>query len=78
MVVLDFVFIPAMGIVGAAIAFDLSLLVGLTVSAAVYNSTARRPGALLALIPRVSDFVQLILAPWQMVRHFRIQKDRAH
>lgn len=77
MVVLDFVFIPPLGIVGAAIAFDLSLLVGLGVSTAVYNSTARRPRALLALVPRLPDFVQLVVAPWQMVRHFRSQS-RAH
>jgi O-antigen/teichoic acid export membrane protein len=77
MLVLDFAFIPTLGIVGAAIAFDLSLLVGLGVSTAVYTSTARRPRALLALVPRLSDFVQLVVAPWQMVRHFRAQS-RAH
>jgi len=77
MVVLDFVFIPPLGIVGAAIAFDLSLLVGLGVSTAVYRATARRPGALLALVPRLPDFVQLVVAPWQLVRHVRSQT-RAH
>ncbi|MGD0809099.1 MAG: hypothetical protein ABSA91_05235 [Acidimicrobiales bacterium] len=77
MVVLDFVFIPPLGIVGAAIAFDLSLLVGLGVSTAVYNATARRPGAFLALVPRLADFSQLVVAPWHMVCQFRRQR-RAH
>jgi O-antigen/teichoic acid export membrane protein len=73
MVVLDFVFIPPLGIVGAAIAFNVSLLVGLGVSTAVYKTTARRPRALLALVPRLSDFVQLAVAPWHLVRDFRNQ-----
>lgn len=71
MVVLDFVFIPPFGIVGAAVAFDLSLLVGLAVSTAVYRSTASGPRALQALVPGPRDFVQLIVTPWQLVHNFR-------
>ncbi len=71
MVMLDIVLIPPFGIIGAAVAFDVSLFIGLGVSLGVYHMTTREARALLALVPRTSDFIQLARAPLRIVRGMR-------